>query len=53
MHSADPASSEANLADVARPATVAQCHEVIEAQARQIELLRQCVAQQGEQLALL
>ena len=53
MDSGAPAPSEANLVDVVKPATVAQCHEVIEAQARQIDLLRQCVAQQGEQLTLL
>jgi hypothetical protein len=52
MHSADRASSEAIPVEVVKPVTVAQCHEVIEAQARQIEMLRQCVAQQGEQLAL-
>lgn len=53
MHSADLASSEAISVEVAKPVTVAQCHEVIEAQARQIEMLRHCVAQQGEQLASL
>lgn len=53
MHSADQASSEVIPVEVAKPVTVAQCHEVIEAQARQIEMLKQCVAQQGEQLALL
>ena len=37
----------------AKPATVAQCHEVIDALTQQVDLLRQQVVQQDEKLAVL
>ena len=52
MHSGDDPSSACSAAQgAAKPATVQQCHEVIEAQARQIEALRQRLTQQDQLLA--
>jgi transposase len=53
MHSDEHASSQSIPDAVAMPATVAQCHAVIQAQARQIELLLQRAAVQEEQMAVL
>ncbi len=41
------------MPEAAKPATVAQCHEVIDAQARQFEWLAQRLAQQDQLLAVL
>ncbi len=52
-----PASSDdgrpLDVMGAAKPTTVAECHEVIDALARQVDVLRQRVVEQGEKLAVL
>lgn len=53
MHSDVQVSSQSIPDAVVMPATLAQCHQVIQAQAKQIELLVQRVASHDEQMAAL
>ena len=53
MQPVSPDDGSLDVIGAAKPTTVAKCHEVIDALARQVDVLRQRVVEQGEKLAVL